>query len=85
VAGDGNGKAVIALDIGDKRVRKHENSHFSRILGFWPFFGLNLLPCKPFQLKQTNGFLGFPENFSGGGIPGGGQKIQILIPMRLRW
>ncbi|MGP8200051.1 MAG: hypothetical protein ACLQU4_11180 [Limisphaerales bacterium] len=80
VPGDGNGKAVIILDIGDNQVRKHENSHFSRILGFWPLFGSNLLPCNPFQLKQTNGFLGFPENFSGVWYTGGeGQKILIVI------
>ena len=44
------------------------------------FLVWNLLPCKPFQPKQTNGFLGFPENFSGGGIPGGGPKNPNLNP-----
>jgi hypothetical protein len=72
--GDGNGKAVIILGIGGKQVQKHENSHFSRMLGFWAIFRSNLLPCNPFQLNQTNGFLGFRGNFSGGGIPGGGSK-----------
>ncbi|MGD0812860.1 MAG: hypothetical protein ABSA83_04595 [Verrucomicrobiota bacterium] len=80
VAGDGNGKAVIVLDIGDKQVQKHENSHYSRLLGFWQLFGSHLLPCNPFQLEQTNGFLGFPGNFSGGGIPGGGSKNPNLNP-----
>src|SRR5271157_1817193 len=64
-------KAVIALDFGAKQVRKSENSHFSRILAFSPFFRWNPLPCNPFQLKQTGAFLGFPEKFSGGGIWGG--------------
>jgi hypothetical protein len=73
-------KAVIAMDSGAKPMRKSENSHFSRILAFWPFFRWNPLQCNPFQLKQTGGFLGFPENFSGGGIwGGGGQEILILI------
>ncbi|MGD0813725.1 MAG: hypothetical protein ABSA83_08990 [Verrucomicrobiota bacterium] len=80
VPGDGKGKAVIILNIGDKQLRKHENSHFSRMLGFWPLFCSNLLPCNRFQLKQTNGFLGFPENFSGGRIPGGGSKDPNLNP-----
>ena len=69
---DGGQKTVIALDFGAKEVRESENSHFSRILAFWPFFRWNLLPCNPFQLKQTEGFLGFPEKFSGGGIWGEG-------------
>jgi hypothetical protein len=69
--GERRQKAVIALDFRAKQVRKPENSHFSRILAFWPFSSWNLLPCNPFQLKQTGGFLGFPEKFSGGGIWGG--------------
>ena len=67
---DGAQKDVIALDFGAKQVRKSENSHFSRILAFWPFFRWNPLPYNPFQMKQTGGFLGFPEKFSGGGIWG---------------
>jgi hypothetical protein len=69
---NGGQKAVIASDFGAKEVRKSENSHFPRILAFWPFFRWNLLPCNSFRLKQTGGFLGFPEKFSGGGIRGGG-------------
>ncbi len=61
-------RAVIALDFGAKQVRISENSHLSRILAFWPFFRWNPLPCNSLRLKQTGGFLGFPEKFSGGGI-----------------
>jgi hypothetical protein len=53
-------------------MRKPENSHFSLILLFWAFSHCNLLPCNSFQLKQIEGFLGFPEKFSGGGIWGEG-------------
>jgi hypothetical protein len=77
VAGEVKGKAVIALDFGAKQVGKSENSHFSRILAFWPFSRWNRLPCNPFQLKQTGGFPGFPEKFSGGGIWGGGKKGEL--------
>src|SRR5271157_296510 len=69
---DGDQKAVIVMDSGAKQVRKSENSHFSRSLGSCPFFRWNPLPCNPFQLKQSGGFLGFPEKFSGGGIWGRG-------------
>ena len=74
VGAEVRGNAVVALDFGAKQVRKSENSHFSRILAFWPFSRWNPLPCNPLQLKQTGGFLGFPEKFSGGGIWGGGGK-----------
>jgi hypothetical protein len=53
-----------------KQVRTSENSHFSRILAFGPFLRWKPLPCNQFPLKQTGGFLGFPEKFSGGGIWG---------------
>jgi hypothetical protein len=56
------------------QVRKAGNSHFSRLLAFWPLFRWNLLPFNPFQLKQTVGFPGFPEKFSGGGILGEGAE-----------
>ena len=69
---DGAPKAGIGVDFGAKQVRKSENSHFSRISDFWPFSRWNPLRCNPFQPKQTGGFLGFPEKFSGGGIRGGG-------------
>jgi hypothetical protein len=71
---DGAQNTVIVADITAKRMRKSENSHFSRILAFWPFFRWNRLPCNPFQSKQTGGFLGFPEKFSGGGIWGEGSN-----------
>jgi hypothetical protein len=71
-------KAIIALDYGAKQVRKSANSHFSRILAFSPFFRWKPLPHNPFQLKQTGGFLGFPEKFSGGGIWGGGGEKEEL-------
>jgi hypothetical protein len=61
-------------------VRNAGNSHFSRFLAFWRCFHWNLLPCSPFQLKQTVGFPGFPEKFSGGGIWGGGSMNPNLNP-----
>jgi hypothetical protein len=72
--------------MGAKKVRKSGNSRFSRKLAFWSFFRWNPLPCNLFQLKQTGGFLGFPEKFSGGGTWGeGGQKILfILIVIQVR-
>ena len=80
VGAEVRGKAVIALDFGAKQVRISENSHFSQILAVWPFSGRNPLPCNPFQLKQTGGFLGFPEKFSGGGIWGEGWRNAKVYP-----